>query len=170
MLARLARSLPEGDGWLFEPKWDGFRCLAFRAGDDVELVSRNQRPMARYFPELVAAIGALEERRVVLDGEIMVAVSGGFDFASLMRRLHPAASRVTRLAGETPAQLFVFDVLAVDGQDVASWPFAARRGLLERLLKDASPVLRLTPQTDDRRHARQWLEHRPGNGIDGVVV
>ena len=115
MLAKLARELPLGEEWFYEPKWDAFRCLGFRAGDDVDLRSRNDRPLARYFPELVEAFALIEERSFVVDGEIVVTTDEGFDFSALMSRLHPAASRVERLRHETPASFVAFDVLAVGG-------------------------------------------------------
>ena len=123
MLARLARELPRG-AFLYEPKWDGFRCLAFRDGDEIDLRSRNQRPLARYFPEIVEALLGLE-RRFVLDGELVVE---GLDFEALLARLHPAASRVERLRAETPASFVAFDLLAVGDDDLRERPFAARRG------------------------------------------
>jgi ATP-dependent DNA ligase len=162
MLARLERELPR-DGYVYEPKWDGFRCLAFRDGEDVDLRSRNQRPLARYFPELVAALRALPAARFVLDGEI---VAG--DFEALLRRLHPAASRVERLSVETPASFVAFDVLAHGDNDVRGQPFVARRRLLEELLAQAQPPLVLTELTDDEARAAAWLDER--NGIDGVVA
>ena len=169
MLARLERELPR-DGYLYEPKWDGFRCLAFRDGDEVDLRSRNHRPLARYFPELVAALLALPERVFVLDGEIVALRNGRFDFAALLARLHPAASRVERLRRETPAAFVAFDLLARDGEDLRGQPFSERRRLLARLLAGASPPVYLTPLTDDRDRATRWLERYQGAGIDGVVA
>src|ERR687890_1248125 len=139
MLARLERELPR-DGSLYEPKWDGFRCLVFRDGDDVDLRSRNQRPLARYFPELVTALRRLHADRFVLDGEIVVA--DGFE--ALLRRLHPAASRAERLSVETPAAFVAFDVIAHGDDDVRARPFRDRRRLLEELLREAEPQLRVT--------------------------
>src|SRR5215218_4140573 len=126
MLARLERELPHG-GYLYEPKWDGFRCLAFRDGDEVDLRSRNQRPLARYFPEVVEALLALRQSRFVLDGELVVANPEGFDFEALLSRLHPAASRVERLRRETPASYVAFDVLALGSADLRERPFRERR-------------------------------------------
>src|SRR3712207_134627 len=123
MLARLVRALPDGDDWCFEPKWDGFRCLVFRDGADVDLRSRNDRPLARYFPELVEALLALPAERFALDGEIVVASAAGFDFPALMARLHPSRSRVDRLREETPASLVLFDALALGGDDLRARPF-----------------------------------------------
>jgi ATP-dependent DNA ligase len=153
MLAKLARELPEGD-YLYEPKWDGFRALAFRDGDDVDVRSRHGRPLARYFPEVVDALRALPSEAFVLDGEIVAE-----PFAALMARLHPAASRVDRLARETPATFFAFDVLAEGADDLLDAPFAQRRARLERLVRD--PV-RLTPVTGDPATARAWLAEHEG--------
>jgi ATP-dependent DNA ligase len=171
MLARLARHLPVGDGVRYEPKWDGFRCLAFRAGDAVDLRSRNQRPLARYFPEVVEAIDALPRPQIVLDGELLVIHGGGADFAALMARLHPAASRVARLARETPARYVVFDLLAEDDRPLLDDPFAERRRRLEIVMADAAPpLLVLCPSTADPAVARRWLTAYAGSGIDGVVA
>jgi ATP-dependent DNA ligase len=168
MLARLERELPVGDGLRYEPKWDGFRCLAFVDGGDVELRSRHERPLARYFPEVVAGVARLGD--VVLDGELVVSVGGRTEFPALMARLHPAPTRVARLARETPACFVVFDVLAVVDDELTRAPFAERRQRLERLL-DAPPApVVLTPQTDDADTARTWLDAPAGSGIDGVVV
>src|SRR4051794_11359506 len=128
MLGRLTRELPADGGWLYEPKWDGFRCLAFRDGDEVDLRSRHDRPFARYFPEVVDALLALGEERFVLDGEVLVPAGEGFDFPALMLRLHPAASRVEQLAGEHPAGFVAFDLLRAGGEDLVGAPVAGRRG------------------------------------------
>jgi ATP-dependent DNA ligase len=167
MLARLARVLPE-DGYRYEPKWDGFRCVAFRAGDDVDLRSRNDRPLARYFPELVDALRRLPEARIVLDGELVVPASGDLDFTALLSRLHPALSRIERLSRETPAWFIAFDVLARGDEDLCGLPFAERRQQLERLLHGARAPLVLTPITADVGVAERWLD--AGRGIDGVVA
>jgi ATP-dependent DNA ligase len=169
MLARLERELP-GDGYFYEPKWDGFRCLAFRGGDEVDLRSRNQRPLARYFPELVEALLELPEDAFVLDGEIVVTRDGQFDFSALLARLHPAGSRVERLRRETPAFLIAFDLVATGPDDLRDRPFAQRRELLAKLLATARPPLVLTPLTADRGKASHWLERYAGRGIDGVVA
>src|SRR5829696_1811797 len=157
MLAILERELPEGD-FLYEPKWDGFRCLAFRDGAEVDLRSRHGRPLARYFPEVVAALGALAPGRLVLDGEIVLVVDGRFDFPALMRRLHPAASHVERLAREQPATYVAFDLLAEGERDLRPMPFAQRREGLEAALAGAPAGVRLTPQTADPALAGAWLE------------
>jgi ATP-dependent DNA ligase len=169
MLARLARELPAG-GYLYEPKWDGFRCLAFRDGLEVDLRSRNDRPLARYFPELVDALVAISEPRFVLDGEIVIAHLGEFNFDALLSRLHPARSRVERLRRETPATLIVFDLLASGGDDLRDRPFVERRTELERLLSQPGPHLVATPLTDDLELATSWLDRFRGGGVDGVVA
>ncbi len=169
MLARLARDLPE-DGFLYEPKWDGFRCLVFRSRDQVDLRSRHDSPFARYFPELVEGFRALHADRIVLDGEIILVRATGFDFEALMTRLHPAASRVERLRQEIPASFICFDLLALGDRDVRSTPFEERRALLQHELRDARPPIFLTPLTDDRDTARLWFERFQGAGVDGVVA
>ena len=169
MLARLERELPS-DGYLYEPKWDGFRALAFRARSDVELRSRNQRPLARYFPELVEALLALPADQFVLDGEIVAISESRPDFVALLARLHPAASRVERLRRETPALLIAFDVLSLGDDDLRELPFRDRRRILERLLAAAKPPLLLTPLTEDRAEAERWLETYQGAGVDGVIA
>jgi ATP-dependent DNA ligase len=169
MLARLARELPLGSDLVYEPKWDGFRCMSFRAGDAVDLRSRNQRPLARYFPEVVAALRSLAVTDAVMDGELVVIGDDRFDFAALMSRLHPAGSRVELLARTTPATLVAFDLLAVDGDVLLRRPFAERRHRLEEAIAGAPPALRLCPSTPDPAAARPWLGYS-GRGIDGVVV
>ena len=169
MLARLERELPRG-GYLYEPKWDGFRSLAARDGDDIDLRSRNQRPLARYFPELVAALRGLPTASFVLDGEIMARAEGRPDFTALLGRLHPAASRVERLSRETPAELIAFDLLELADEDLRARPFRERRALLEQLLATAEPPLVVTPLTEDADAAERWLDAPPGAGIDGVVA
>lgn len=169
MLARLTRELPVEDGFIYEPKWDGFRCIAFRDGDSVDLRSRNQRPLARYFPELVEALIKLPARRIVLDGEIVIFGENGFDFAALMSRLHPAASRVERLRRETPACFIAFDLIATE-QDVREVPFERRRRQLEENLTDAPDHLVVTAATDDPEVAQRWLDASTGTGVDGVMA
>ena len=168
MLARLERELP-ADGFLYEPKWDGFRCIAFRSGDDVDMRSRNDRPLARYFPEVVEGLRAVAERRFVLDGEIVVTTPRGFEFALLLSRLHPAASRVERLRNEAPATLIGFDLLALD-EDLRDQPFYARHEALSRLLAPSDGAVVATPITDDVGTAAGWLERFQGGGADGVVA
>jgi ATP-dependent DNA ligase len=169
MLAKLSRELPRGD-YFYEPKWDGFRCLAFCAGTEIELQSRHGRPFSRYFPEIVEALATLPARDAVLDGELVVVRNGRFEFEALMNRLHPAASRVARLRDESPAAFICFDLLARDGTDLRGARFAERRARLERLLARAEPPLFLTPATTDIRVAETWLARYQGAGVDGVVA
>jgi ATP-dependent DNA ligase len=169
MLGRLARELPVGD-YLYEPKWDGFRCIAFRSRGQVDLRSRNDRPLARYFPELVEGMRAIPSQRFVLDGEIVVGADHGFDFPALMARLHPAASRVARLRQETPASFVAFDLLSFGDDDIREEPFGERRSRLEALLAKPQPPVRLTPATDDPGVAARWLAGARGEGIDGVMA
>ena len=169
MLARLVRTLPV-DGLLYEPKWDGFRAVVARAGDEVEMLSRHGRPFARYFPELVDAFLRLADRDVTVDGEIVLETGRGFDFAALMTRLHPAASRVRRLSVETPARFVAFDLVWRAGRDLRPMPFEERRRLLEEVLADPPNRLAITPITDDVDTAREWGAMPDGSGIDGVVA
>jgi ATP-dependent DNA ligase len=169
MLARLAPTLPLGERWRYEPKWDGFRCLVFGAGDAVVLQSRNERPLGRYFPELTGAFSRLGAGPVVLDGEILVRRDGVGDFDALLRRIHPAASFVARLAEETPASFVAFDLLATD-QDLRGEPFGRRRAVLEEVLADAPGPVSVTPSTADPTAAAAWLDAVPRGGIDGVVA
>ena len=169
MLARLAREIPAGD-YVYEPKWDGFRCLAFKSGPRVDLRSRHQRPMARYFPEVVEALQSLGSGDLVVDGELVVAGADGLDFPALLGRLHPAASRVERLRREAPACFIAFDVLFAGDEDLMPVPFRARRARLERIIQTAAPPLLLTPATGDRSVAQDWLDRFRGQGIDGVIA
>ena len=161
MLAKLERELPRGS-YLYEPKWDGFRALVFRTGDDVDLRSRHGRPLARYFPELVEGVLALDAERFVLDGEIVLPRGDTFDFPALMARLHPARSRVERLRVETPTSLIAFDLLALGDDDLRERPFVERRELLEQLLATGRPPLYVTPATSDAALATTWLERYEG--------
>ncbi len=170
MLAKVADDIPADPGFLFEPKWDGFRALVFRTADGVLLQSRDLKSLNRYFPELVAALAGQLPPGCVLDGEIVVASPGGLDFDALQQRIHPAASRVARLAAETPASFVAFDVLAVDGDSTMALPQATRRVRLERLLRHADAPLHLTPMTTDRAEARRWLARFEGAGLDGVMA
>ena len=170
MLAKLTPAIPEGDGWLYEPKWDGFRALAFRDGDDVYLQSRDLKPLDRYFPELAPEIRRLPTQRFVLDGEIVIATpEGALDFEALLLRIHPAASRVAMLAGETPASFVAFDLLARDDDDLLERPFAERRAALAEVLDGAPPSVHLTPATRDRDTAADWFQRFEGAGLDGVI-
>lgn len=170
MEALLADALPDGPDWLFEPKWDGFRCLAERSGDDLALWSKSGKPLGRYFPEVVAALRALPATRFLVDGELVIEHDGHYSFEALQQRLHPAESRVRRLAAETPARLMAFDLLALDGRDLAGEPLAARRDALERFVAaQSSPDLLLSPASRDRRAALGWLA-RSGAALDGVIA
>jgi ATP-dependent DNA ligase len=170
MLAKLARELPRSEGLLYEPKWDGFRCVAFRDGSEVELGSRNERPLTRYFPELVDPIRNSFPSRAVIDGEIVIAGPHGLDFNALLQRIHPAASRVTMLAETTPASFVAFDLLALDQRDLRAEPFSVRRALLEEALRDCAPPVHLTPSTTDPAVANDWFSRFEGAGLDGVVA
>ncbi|HKY60123.1 MAG TPA: ATP-dependent DNA ligase [Gemmatimonadota bacterium] len=169
MLAKLTDTLPSGD-FLFEPKWDGFRAIVFRGGSEVFIQSRDLKPLDRYFPELHETLLAQAPRGSVIDGEIVIATTEGLDFDALQMRLHPAASRVAKLARETPASFVAFDLLAVGGRDRMAAPQDERRDLLERLFAKLGPPLHLTPVTRDRRTAARWLDRFEGAGLDGVIA
>jgi ATP-dependent DNA ligase len=170
MLAKRVDTLPPGDGWIFEPKWDGFRTLVFRDGDEVFIQSRDEKPLDRYFPELIEPLKAQLPKKCVLDGEIVIARDGSLDFEALQLRLHPAASRVKKLAGEMPASVVFFDLLSKGDRDLRGAPFTERRAALEKLLADATPPLHLTPATRDRDIAADWFRRFEGAGLDGVVA
>ena len=170
MLAKLAETLPDRGDVLYEPKWDGFRALVFRGAADVYIQSRDLKPLDRYFPELHALFLDALPAGCVVDGEIVIAGPSGLDFDRLQMRLHPAASRVAKLAAETPAAFVAFDLLAADGADVRTMPQAERRARLERLLAGAKPPLHLTPMTRDPAVAAEWLQRFEGAGLDGVMV
>ena len=171
MLAKAVYSVPRDDGLGYEPKWDGFRCIVFRDGDELELGSRNDRPLTRYFPELVEHLRAALPERCVVDGEIVVVTGDGLDFDALQQRLHPAASRVARLAAETPASFVAFDLLALDDRDLTGAPFRARRAELEALFAEpAHPHVHLTPFTEDPDVAEDWFTRFEGAGFDGVMA
>ena len=171
MLAKLARKIPDGDGWIFEPKWDGFRCVVFRDGDRLELVSRNLKPLGRYFPELTQPLLDALPTRCIIDGEIVVAdVAGnGLDFDGLLQRIHPAKSRIDRLAAETPAAFVAFDILACDNQSFLDRPMTERRALLVDALAP-NGVVHLTPATTDRSIANDWFARFEGAGLDGIIA
>ncbi len=171
MLAKLARELPEvAEGTYFEPKWDGFRAVVFRDGAEIEIVSRGEKSFTRYFPELLEPLARDLPERCVVDGEIVVAAGRGLDFNLLQARIHPAESRIERLAHETPASFVAFDLLALDERDLRSEPFSERRRLLAEALAGARAPVHLTPATTDREVAHGWLERFVGSGLDGVVV
>ena len=169
MLAKLTRELPVGD-YLYEPKWDGFRCIVFRDGDEVELGSRNERPLTRYFPDVVAAVIAELPDRCVIDGEIVIAGTHGLDFDGLQQRIHPAASRVNLLAERTPASFVAFDLLALGDSDLRDTAFGARRDALAGALQRSRPPVHLTPATTDTATATDWFARFEGAGLDGVVA
>ena len=169
MLAALATELPRGGEFFFEPKWDGFRAIVFR-GDGVYIQSRDLKPLDRYFPELHDALESRLPPGCILDGEIVIASPHGLDFDALQLRLHPAASRVAKLAQATPSSFVAFDLLAADGRDLRDAPQRERRQALERLMAEVGPPVYLTPVTQDRRTAERWLEKFEGAGLDGVVA
>jgi ATP-dependent DNA ligase len=168
MLAKAVPVIPPGAS--YEPKWDGFRSIVFRDGDEVEIGSRNERPMTRYFPELVEAFHAELPERIVVDGEIVIATVDGLDFEALQQRIHPAQSRVTLLSQQTPASFVAFDLLALGDEDHTGTPFAQRRALLESALGGARPPVHVTPATTDFAQATRWFTEFEGAGLDGVVA
>ncbi|MEU4311630.1 ATP-dependent DNA ligase [Nocardia sp. NPDC024068] len=170
MLAKSAPDIPPGPGLSYEPKWDGFRCVVFRDGAEVELGSRNDRPLTRYFPEVAELLREALPPRCVVDGEIVVVSENGLDFDVLQQRLHPAASRVAKLAVETPASFVAFDLLALGDRDLTERPFTERRALLESVLDAAPGRVHLTPLTGDPGTARDWFTRFEGAGFDGVMV
>jgi ATP-dependent DNA ligase len=170
MLAKRVGELPEGNTWLFEPKWDGFRALVFRDGDEIALQSRDQKTLNRYFPELLETLLAQLPERCVLDGEIVIAGKDGLDFEKLQLRIHPAASRVKLLAKEAPASMVFFDLLCEGSEDLRDEPFRNRRERLERLLSSAAPPIHLTPATDQRTVVADWFRRFEGAGLDGVMA
>jgi len=170
MEAKLVEALPEGSGWQYEPKWDGFRCIAVREGEQVELISKSGKPLGRYFPEVVAMLAASKADRFILDGELIIPVGDCLSFEALQLRLHPAESRVRKLAAETPAQYMLFDLLALDGTRLAAESLSERRKKLERFhAKHGSASLLLSPATTERAQAEAWLAST-GGALDGVVA
>jgi ATP-dependent DNA ligase len=170
MLSTAADALPEGDGWQFEPKWDGFRTIVFRDGDEIVLQSRDEKPMNRYFPELVAPLLAAIPERCVLDGEIVIVGEGGLDFEALLLRIHPAASRVKLLAEQSPASYVAWDLLALGDEDLREVPLGERRARLESVLAKVAAPVHLSPATDDRALAEDWFHRFEGAGLDGVMA
>ncbi|HEY6001322.1 MAG TPA: ATP-dependent DNA ligase [Anaeromyxobacter sp.] len=170
MLAKASDALPAGEGWLFEPKWDGFRAIAFRDGPRLHLQSRELRPLNRYFPELEAPLLARLPERCVADGEIVIAGRSGLDFEALLLRIHPAESRVRQLARETPASIVLFDLLALGDRDLRGAPLSERRALLEGALSPGPASVLVTPATRDRAVAQDWFSRFEGAGLDGVVA
>jgi len=170
MEALLAAELPAGEGWQFEPKWDGFRCLAKREGGDVELISKSGKPLGRYFPEMLELLSRLKKDRFLLDGELIIPVGDVLSFDALQLRLHPAESRVRKLAKESPAELMLFDILSLGGKDLLDEPLFERRAALEKFHREIdAPQLKLSPMTLDRDTALSWLE-RSGGALDGVIA
>ena len=168
MLAKPVAAIPPGAS--YEPKWDGFRSIIFRDGDEVEFGSRNERPMTRYFPELIEAVKAKLPERCVIDGEIVVAIGGGLDFEALQQRIHPAESRVRLLSEQTPASFIAFDLLALDDQDYTDRPFTERRAALEDALAGVTAPIHLTPVTTEVEVAQRWFTEFEGAGLDGVIA
>ena len=170
MLAKPADGLPEGDGWLFEPKWDGFRALVFRDGDETYIQSRDLKPLDRYFPELAVPLRASLPERCILDGEVVIAGADGLDFEALLLRIHPAESRVRMLAEQSPASYVAWDLLALGSEDLRPVPQGERRARLEAALGSVRPPVHLTPATTDRALAADWFDRFEGAGLDGVVA
>lgn len=188
MLAKLQEEMPRGDGWLYEPKWDGFRAIVFRDGDEVTIISRDGKTLERYFPELVRAVKEYLPRRAVVDGEVVISDRRGLDFEALLLRIHPAASRVKLLSESTPASFVAFDLLAHGDKDLRDTPLVKRRTLLERALKKTTPIpdkatkkdavaalypgprVALTPHTDDVDEATRWFDVFEEIGLDGVIA
>jgi ATP-dependent DNA ligase len=170
MLSKAAEALPHGEGWLFEPKWDGFRTLAFRDGAEILLQSRDLKPMNRYFPELLPPLLAALPERCVLDGEVVIVGRAGLDFETLLMRIHPAASRVKLLAAQTPASFVAWDLMAEGDEDLRGQPLERRRERLERLLTSAHAPVHLSPATRDRALAEDWFRRFEGAGLDGVMA
>jgi ATP-dependent DNA ligase len=170
MLAKRVEQVPAEGDWIFEPKWDGFRVLVFRDGDEILIQSRDQRPLNRYFPEILDPLRKQLPARCVLDGELVIAREGRLDFDALQLRLHPTESRVRRLAKETPSAIVFFDVLCTGSRDLRAQPFEKRRAVLEQTLSHAAPPLHITPATRDRKLALSWFRRFEGAGLDGVMA
>lgn len=170
MLAKASDGLPTDDGWLFEPKWDGFRAIVFRDGDQIHTQSRDLKPLDRYFPELADPLRAALPERCVLDGEVVIAGAGGLEFEALLLRIHPAASRVRMLAETSPASFVAWDLLALGDEDLRDVPQGERRARLEQVLAGVTPPVHLTPATRDRAMAADWFDRFEGAGLDGVVA
>ena len=171
MLAKASDALPDGDGWLFEPKWDGFRAIVFRDGDETYIQSRDLKPLNRYFPELEAPLKASLPERCIVDGEVVIAGDGGLQFEALLLRIHPAESRVRMLAEQSPASFVAWDLLALGNDDLRERPQGERRALLEAQLQgELDPSVHLTPATTDRNLAADWFDRFEGAGLDGVIA
>jgi ATP-dependent DNA ligase len=170
MLAKLSNGIPEGDNWLYEPKWDGFRAIVFKSGADLYIQSRDLKPLGRYFPELEVTLRENLPERCVLDGEIVIARDGRLDFDAMLLRIHPAASRVQMLAAENPASYVAWDLLALGDEDLRAIPQAQRRERLEVALAGAKPPVHITPATRDKATAAAWFSQFEGAGLDGVIA
>ncbi|HWG18168.1 MAG TPA: hypothetical protein VN678_09920, partial [Acidobacteriaceae bacterium] len=170
MLAKRVEAIPERGSWIFEPKWDGFRSIVFRDGDELLIQSRDGKPLNRYFPDLIEPLLKQLPERCVLDGEIVIVTRHGLDFDALQLRIHPAASRVKLLAEQTPASIVFFDLLCEGDKDFTKKTFAERRALLEKMLRKAKPPLHITPSTSDRNTAADWFSRFEGAGLDGVMA
>lgn len=170
MLAKLSSTLPEGDGWIFEPKWDGFRALVFKAGDEILIQSRDLKPLGRYFPELEVSLRAALPDRCVLDGEVVIATAGRLDFEAMLLRIHPAASRVKMLAEQSPSSYVAWDLLALGDEDLRARPQSERCDRLREALAGVKPPVHLTPVTRDRALAADWFQRFEGAGLDGVMA
>ena len=170
MLAKLANEIPEGDHWIYEPKWDGFRAMVFKAGDEVYIQSRDLKPLGRYFPELEVQLRKHLPDRCVLDGEVVIATNGKLDFEALLLRIHPAASRVKMLADEKPSSYVAWDLLALGDEDLRALPQVERRKRLELAMANVEPPVHITPCTRDRAIAADWFSRFEGAGLDGVMA
>jgi ATP-dependent DNA ligase len=170
MLATLTRQMPDGEGIIYEPKWDGFRAIVFWDGNEMQIQSRDLKPLNRYFPELEEGLRKVLPPRVVVDGEVVITGPNGLEFDSLLLRIHPAESRVRMLAAQTPSSFVAFDLLAQGDGSLMDTPFSERRKRLEKLIKRPKPPLYLTPATTDRKLAEQWFESFEGAGLDGVIA
>ena len=170
MLSAAADELPKGEGWLFEPKWDGFRTMVFRDGDEILLQSRDLKPMNRYFPELLEPLKKALPKKCVVDGEVVIAGDGGLDFEALLLRIHPAESRVKMLAEQTPSSYVAWDLLAIDDKDLREVPLEKRRARLEKAFAKVKAPIHLSPATLDRKLAEDWFTRFEGAGLDGVMA
>src|SRR4026209_2580509 len=170
MLAKRVGELPADGDWIFEPKWDGFRALVFRDGDEILIQSRDEKPLNRYFPELLEPLRSTLPARCVLDGEIVIVKDNGLDFDALQLRLHPAASRVKLLSGQIPASVVFFDILCEGDRDLRQMPFETRRHELASILASATPPIQLTPASKDLSVASDWFRRFEGAGLDGVIA
>lgn len=170
MLAKLSNELPEGEGWIFEPKWDGFRAIVFKAGNEIMIQSRDLKPLGRYFPELEAKLREILPERCVLDGEVVIVNQGKLDFDAMLMRIHPAESRVKMLAEQHPSSYVAWDLLAVGDEDLRNTPQLQRCERLREVLKDVTPPVHVSPMTRDRAVATDWFNRFEGAGLDGVVA